>query len=56
MIPARLIVLLLNANDKTISLAGIINSQESSCSSNTKSLLVEGSIFNAAKIRQDSRK
>ena len=49
-------VLILNANDKTISLAGIINSQESACSSNTRSLLVEGSIFNAAKIRQESRK
>ena len=48
--------LILNANDKTISLAGIINSQESSYSNNTKSLLVEGSIFNAAKIRQESRK
>ena len=48
--------LILNANDTTISLAGIINSQESSYSSNTKSLLVEGSIFNAAKIRQESRK
>lgn len=49
-------LLILNANDKIISLAGIINSQESSYSTNTKSLLVEGSIFNAAKIRQQSRK
>ena len=49
-------ILVLNANEKPISLAGIINSQESSYSDNTKSLLVEGSIFNSAKIRQESRK
>ena len=49
-------VLILNANNTPISLAGIINSQESVCSPNTTSLLVEGSIFNAAKIRQESRK
>lgn len=48
-------ILILKANDLPISIAGIISSKDSSYSTTTKSLLVEGSIFNAAKIRQQSR-
>ena len=48
--------LLLKANDLPISIAGIINSKESAVSQVTNSLLVEASIFNAASIRQQSRK
>jgi len=48
-------ILILKANDLPISIAGIISSKDISYSNNTKSLLVEGSIFNAAKIRQQSR-
>jgi phenylalanyl-tRNA synthetase beta chain len=46
---------LIYINDIPISIAGIIESKEFMCSKNTKSLLIEGSIFNAAKIRQQSR-
>ena len=45
----------LQANNVPISLAGIISSQTSMYSETTKTLLVEASIFNAAKIRQQSR-
>jgi phenylalanyl-tRNA synthetase beta subunit len=38
-----------------ISIAGIIENKEFSYSESTTSLLIEGSIFNAAKIRQQSR-
>lgn len=48
-------ILVLEANDLPISIAGIISSNESTYSSSTKTLLVEASIFNAAKIRQESR-
>jgi phenylalanyl-tRNA synthetase beta chain len=48
-------ILILKANDLPISIAGIIPSQDVCYSSTTKSLLIEGSIFNAAKIRQQSR-
>lgn len=48
-------ILILKANDVPISIAGIIPSKYSSYSTTTKSLLIEGSIFNAAKIRQQSR-
>jgi phenylalanyl-tRNA synthetase beta chain len=47
--------LILKANDLPISIAGIISSKETNYSSNTQTLLVEASIFNAAKIRQQSR-
>ena len=46
---------LIYINDIPISIGGIIESKEFMCSKNTKSLLIEGSIFNAAKIRQQSR-
>nr|QXV92856.1 phenylalanine tRNA synthetase [Nitzschia anatoliensis] len=46
---------LVYANDLPISIAGIISSATSQFSNQTKTLLVEASIFNAAKIRQQSR-
>ena len=48
-------ILLVTANDKPISIAGIIENQEVSYSEKTNSLLVEANIFNASKIRQQSR-
>ena len=47
--------LIIKANDCTISLAGIIEDKQYAYSETTNTLLVEGSIFNAAKIRQQSR-
>lgn len=46
---------LITINEVPISIAGIIESKEFMCSNVTKSLLIEGSIFKAAKIRQQSR-
>ena len=46
---------LVTIDDIPISIAGIIENKEFMCSNTTKSLLIEGSIFNAAKIRQQSR-
>nr|YP_010283464.1 phenylalanine-tRNA ligase beta subunit [Bacillaria paxillifer]ULD16583.1 phenylalanine-tRNA ligase beta subunit [Bacillaria paxillifer] len=48
-------VLTVKANELPISIAGIIPSKDVYYSDNTKSLLIEGSIFNSAKIRQQSR-
>lgn len=48
-------ILVLKANDIPLSIAGIISSDDSKYSKTTNSLLIEGSIFNAAKIRQESR-
>jgi phenylalanyl-tRNA synthetase beta chain len=42
-------------NDIPIGIAGLIESKEFMCSNETNSLLIEGSIFNAAQIRQQSR-
>jgi phenylalanyl-tRNA synthetase beta chain len=47
--------LIIKANNFTFSIAGIIEHEESIYSENTKTLLIEGSIFNAARIRQQSR-
>ena len=47
--------LIIKANNFPISIAGIIEHKEYLYSKTTKALLVEGSIFNAAKIRQQSR-
>ena len=47
--------LIIKANDFPISIAGIIEHEKYVYSETTKALLVEGSIFNAAKIRQQSR-
>jgi phenylalanyl-tRNA synthetase beta chain len=47
--------LLIKANEIPISIAGIIENNDFSYSKSTTSLLIEGSIFNAAKIRQQSR-
>jgi phenylalanyl-tRNA synthetase beta chain len=46
---------LLKANGLPISIAGVIPHKNYSCSSSTNSLLIEASIFDAAKIRQQSR-
>lgn len=42
-------------NNIPISIAGLIENKEFMFSNSTKSLLIEGSIFNSAKIRQQSR-
>ena len=49
-------ILLINVNKEPLSIAGIIENQEFSYSKTTNSLLIEGSIFNAAQIRQQSRR
>ena len=46
---------LITINNIPISIAGLIETKEFMCLNSTKSLLIEGSIFNAAKIRQQSR-
>ena len=48
-------VLVVKANELPISIAGIITNKDVCYSKNTKSLLVECSIFNSTKIRQQSR-
>lgn len=48
-------ILIVKANELPISIAGIAPSNDVCYSNNTKSLLIEGSIFNSAKIRQQSR-
>jgi phenylalanyl-tRNA synthetase beta subunit len=48
-------ILIIKANDLPISIAGIIENKDFYYSENTTSLLIEGSIFNAAFIRQQSR-
>jgi phenylalanyl-tRNA synthetase beta chain len=48
-------IIVIKANEIPISIAGIIENQEFSYSENTTSLLIEASIFSAAKIRQQSR-
>jgi phenylalanyl-tRNA synthetase beta chain len=47
--------LVVKSDNFSISIAGIIENQEVSYSDTTTSLLIEGSIFNAAMIRQQSR-
>ena len=47
--------LIIQVNNFPISIAGIIENEEYMYSNMTSSLLIEGSIFNAAKIRQQSR-
>ena len=46
---------LITINNIPIAIAGIIESKEFMCSDKTNSILIEGSIFNAARIRQQSR-
>jgi phenylalanyl-tRNA synthetase beta chain len=48
-------ILTLNANKIPLAIAGLIEAQNCSVSNTTKSILIEASIFNAAKIRQQSR-
>ena len=47
--------LIIKANNSPISIAGIIENEDYIYSATTNCLLIEGSIFNAAKIRQQSR-
>ena len=49
-------ILTVNANEIPISIAGIIEEKTFSVSKSTNSVLIEGSIFKAGKIRQQSRK
>jgi phenylalanyl-tRNA synthetase beta chain len=49
-------ILTVNANKLPIGIGGLIEAQEFAYSKLSNSLLIEGSIFNAAKIRQQSRK
>ena len=49
-------ILTITANKIPISIAGIIENKNFSVSESTNMILIEGSIFNAAKIRQQSRK
>jgi phenylalanyl-tRNA synthetase beta chain len=48
-------ILTVEANQFPISIAGISPHKSVECTNNTRSLLIEGSIFNAAKIRRQSR-
>lgn len=48
-------ILTLNANNLPLNLAGLIEMKQLSVSETTKSVFIEASIFNAAKIRQQSR-
>ena len=48
-------ILTLNANNLPLNIAGLIEMKHFSVSEKTKSLFIEASIFNAAKIRQQSR-
>nr|QXM17330.1 phenylalanine-tRNA ligase beta subunit [Chaetoceros costatus] len=48
-------ILVVQANEYPISLGGIISSQQVAYTSETKSLLIEGSIFSSKTIRQQSR-
>lgn len=48
-------ILTITANQIPISIAGLIEAQNFSVSETTNAILVEGNIFNAAKIRQQSR-
>ena len=48
-------ILTVKANTLPLSIAGILSNQDVSYSGMTTSLLIEGSVFNAAKIRQQSR-
>jgi phenylalanyl-tRNA synthetase beta chain len=49
-------ILTLTANDLPIGIGGLTEAKEFAYSNQTNVLLIEGSIFNAAKIRQQSRK
>ena len=48
-------ILVVKANNYPLSIGGIIPNQEIAYTSETKSLLIEGSIFSSKKIRQQSR-
>lgn len=48
-------ILLLKADNLDLTIAGVISHNEVSYTNQTKALLIEGSIFNSKKIRQQSR-
>lgn len=48
-------IVTVKANDLSISIGGVISNKHIAYCSSTTSLLIEGSIFNSAKIRQQSR-
>lgn len=48
-------ILMVQANQFPISIAGTISNQEVVCEHCTQSILIEGSVFNAVKMRQQSR-
>ena len=48
-------ILVLEANNYPLSIAGIVTNKDVCYTNETKSLLVEGSVFNSKKIRQQSR-
>lgn len=48
-------ILIIEANKFPISIGGVIPHKDVECTTTSKSLLIEGSIFNAAKIRRQSR-
>ena len=48
-------ILVLEAENYPLSIAGIISNQDVSYTTQTNSLLIEGSVFNSKKIRQQSR-
>ena len=48
-------ILIVDADKFPISIGGVIPHKNVECTNETKSLLIEGSIFNAAKIRRQSR-
>ena len=48
-------ILVLEANNYPISIAGIISNKEVECDDSTTSLFIEASIYNSKKIRQESR-
>lgn len=49
-------ILLIKANEFSLGIGGIIESQDCSCDNSTTSLIVEASIFTAVTIRQQSKK
>ncbi len=49
-------IVLIKANELSLSIGGIIENREFSCDNLTKSIVIEASIFAAATIRQQSRK
>jgi phenylalanyl-tRNA synthetase beta chain len=49
-------ILTVNVNGRAIGIAGLTEAASTECTESTRTLLIEASVFNAAKIRQQSRK